>query len=159
MNSNRIRVALAASLAAAVMVAGCSKKEEPAEPAVVEQKSAPVKAPQRTATPAVVNAVPFPSGFPLPSGPPEALVKESLPPAGPVASDYEASQTGQAAFEHYAQLNGFSEESVKSFVVKQVVNNGDHFRLMMFGSLPGGARYIAVKVYRDGRTEVLPDEM
>lgn len=161
MISSRIHVALAASLAAAVLMAGCSKKEEPEAPAVVEQKPKIVKAPppQRSATPVVVNHEPFELTVPPPSGPPEELVKESLPTAGPVASDHEAWQAGRAAFEYYAQANGFPEEATKSFFLKHVANNGDHYRLMMFGVLPGGPRYIAVKVYRDGRTEVLPDEM
>ncbi len=160
MISNKIHVALAVALAAAVMTASCSKKEEAEAPVVVEKKVARVKAPPpRSAAPAVVNPEPFALTVPPPSGPPEELVKEALPTAGPVANDQEAWQAGQAAFEYYAQTNGFSKEATKSFFLKHIANNGDHFRLMMFGVLPGGPRYIAVKVYRDGRTEVLPDEM
>jgi len=154
-----VRLTLAGALGLSIRSLGCSR-DEPEKKVV-----APAK-PARTATRAGVatpvpppHHEPFAPTVPPPSGPAEVLVKEDLPAAGPVRNDVEAWQAGEAAFKHYASMNGFSEEATKSFFLKHVANNGDHFRLMMFGVLPGGPRYIAVKVYRDGRTEVLPDEM
>ncbi len=152
------RLTLVAVLAL-VFATGCSRDEPekkvvaPAEPA----KTAPRTAPATPVPPP--NHEPFPLTVPPPSGPHEVLVKEALPATGPVANDEEAWRAGEAAFKHYASVNGFGEEATKSFFLKHIAKNDDHYRLMMFGVLAGGPRYIAVKVYRDGRTEVLPDEM
>jgi len=153
------RVAVVAVLALSLAAIGCSR-DEPA-PVSVAAKPKPAKVERRTASPPIVERVdPFAPTVPPPSGPPEQLAKEALPPAaGPVGTDFEAWKAGEAAFKHYASMNGFSEEATKSFFLKHIANNGDHYRLMMFGVLPGGPRYIAVKVYKDGRAEVLPDEM
>lgn len=153
------RLALAAALALSLAAIGCSRdKPEPVK--VAAPKPAP-KVVQPTATPPVVQqADPFGNTVPAPTGPAETLAKEALPPAaGPVGTDFEAWKAGEAAFKHYAVMNGFTEEATKSFFLKHIANNGDHYRLMMFGVLPGGPRYIAIKVYKDGRAEVLPDEM
>lgn len=163
MNPFSSRSALAAALALSVAAIGCSRDEPLPEKVVAPVKVAKVAprtvAPVPTA-PVVAGPVdPFGNPVQATTGPPEVLVKETLPPAGPVGTDVEAWQTGEAAFKHYASMNGFSDETTKSFFLKHIANNGDHYRLMMFGVLPGGPRYIAVKVFRDGRTEVLPDEM
>jgi len=142
-------------------VAGCSRDEpEPRTPAPAPKPkvvAAPAERP--TQAPLAQSSEPFPLTVPPPSAPPEVLVREDLPTAGPVVDEQGAWKAGEAAFKHYATMNGFSDEATKSFFLKHIANNSDHFRLMMFGVLPGGPRYIAVKVYRDGRTEVLPDEM
>ncbi len=152
------RLAIAAALALSLTAIGCSRdKPEPVKVAAPK----PAKVEQRTATPPFVErADPFGNTVPAPTGPAEILAKEALPPAsGPVATDFEAWKAGEAAFKYYATMNGFTEEATKSFFLKHIADNGDHYRLMMFGVLPGGPRYIAVKVYKDGRAEVLPDEM
>lgn len=157
MNRLPARLALAAVLALSIAAIGCSRDEPEKKVAAPVPKTAPRP---NAATPVPPpRAEPFAPTVPPPSGPAEVLVKETLPTAGPVANDVEAWQAGEAAFKHYASMNGFSEEATKSFFLKHIADNGDHFRLMMFGVLPGGPRYIAVKVYRNGRTEVLPDEM
>ena len=159
MNRLPARLTLAAVLALSIATLGCSR-DEPEKKVVAPPRAAKVLPPPVRATPVMPSSTdPFAPTVPPPSGPAEVLVKEALPPAGPVANDLEAWQAGEAAFKHYASMNGFSEEATKSFFLKHLANNGDHFRLMMFGVLPGGPRYIAIKVYRDGRTEVLPDEM
>ncbi len=152
-----VATAVAAAVALSLSATSCSR-EEPEAPKV----EAPVKAEKverRTATPVVIGAPPVNLEPPVTSGPAEVLVKEQLPTAGPVGNEQEAWTAGEAAFKHYASMNGFSDEATKSFFLKHIAAHTDHFRLMMFGVLPGGPRYIAVKVYRDGRTEILPDEM
>lgn len=154
-----IRSALVATIVLSLAAIGCSRDEPAPDKAAVRPQ--PAKAVPRTAAPPIVaKADPFGNPAQTTSGPPEVLAKEALPPAaGPVGTDFEAWKSGEAAFKHYATMNGFSEEATKSFFLKHLVDNGDHYRLMMFGVLPGGPRYIAVKVYKDGRAEVLPDEM
>lgn len=152
------RLTVVATLALSLAAVGCSR-DEPA-PEKVAARPKPAQVVTRTATPVVVaQGDAFTPTVPPPSAPPEQLIKEALPAAGPVGTDFEAWKAGEAAFKHYATMNGFTEEATKSFFLKHIANNGDHYRLMMFGVLPGGPRYIAVKVYKDGRAEVLPDEM
>ncbi len=154
------RLVAVAALALSLATIGCSRDEPAPEPKAVATRPAPAKVATPAFTPPVVAAT-DPFGKPIiePTGPAETLVKEELPTTGPVATDFEAWKAGEAAFKYYASANGFTEEATKSFFLKHIADNGDHYRLMMFGVLPGGPRYIAVKVYKDGRAEVLPDEM
>ncbi len=164
-----IRLIAAAVLALSVAAIGCSRDEPEPQPQPVPEKKVvfhpkpPTVAPRTSAAPigAPVGAATDPFGNPhfVPTAPPETLAKHAMPPSGPASTDVEAWTTGQAAFKHYATMNGFSEEATQSFFLKHMADNGDHFRMMMFGVLPGGPRYIAIKVYKDGRVEVLPDEM
>ncbi len=154
------RLTLVAVLALVFAATGCSRDEPEKKVVAPVEQPAKVAMPAVAPTPVAPAAVdPFGHAPYVPTAPPEALVKETLPTAGPVANDEEAWRAGEAAFKHYASVNGFGEEATKSFFLKHIANNDDHYRLMMFGVLAGGPRYIAVKVYRDGRTEVLPDEM
>lgn len=165
MNRSSRVLAVGALLAASLLLVACSRDEEP-KPVPPPVPVAVAQAPEtRSATPVVpapANVMVDPFGNPVrqDSGTPEVLVKEMLPASfGPVATKEEAWKTGEAALKHYGSMNGFTEEDFKTFYLKHAVENADHFRLMMFGVLPGGSRYIAIKVYRDGRAELLPDEM
>jgi hypothetical protein len=148
-------------LAAALLASGCGSEEAPKpEAAPVEKAAAPAPAPQPAAAPVATAPVQPPPPPPSPQYTHPALTTQAtavIPPdaIGGTPTDmasFDPTQRGKLAIEKYCQDMKFSCES---FYAKDMQEIQGAWVLQYFGTPGGNGMYVDVRVYNDGRAEIV----
>lgn len=154
----KIRHSLSALLCAALLAAcggetppapTSAKSEPPAAPAEPAPAPAPAPAPVASPTPAA------------PSGEQESFATKQASAAipadaiggSPVTNMQEAWVRGNDALKKYSEDNGWDFSTF--FTKEEPVQTGGYWTMQFFGEGAGQAMYIGVRVFPDGRAEIV----
>jgi hypothetical protein len=149
-----IRIPLLALICAATLAA-CGG-ETPQAPATAKSEPAAEPTPAPAAPAPVATPAPAP-----PSGPQESFSTKAATAAipaeaiggSPVTNMQEAWVRGNEALKKYCADNGM--ECGSFFTKESPVETGGYWTMQFFGEANGEAMYVGVRVYTDGRAEVI----
>ena len=154
-----VRIPLLALICAATLAA-CGGETPPA-PATAKSEPAPAPvepAPAPAAPPAVASPEPAPA---QPGGPQESFATKAATAAipadaiggSPVTNMQEAWVRGNEALKKYCADNGIDSSSF--FTKESPVEGGGYWTMQFFGDPKGQGMYVGVRVFPDGRAEIV----
>lgn len=155
------------ALLSATTLGACGGGPAPAPaPPAAEEKPVAETAPPTAAAPAAapVTSVPTPSPAPAVSGASReqesfatkaasAAIPADAIGGTPIANIEEAWERGQQALEKYCSDNAMPCDSF--YVKESPQETGGYFTMQFFGAPNNNPMYIGVRIYQDGRAEVI----